>query len=185
MKVADTLRVTGIAVDCILGELPVERTKAQRIVVDIEIAFDATPAALSADLARTIDYARLEKELRFILTESHFRLVESAALALAQWLLLPPLGTEPSATKARVTLAKPAALPGGAIPSVVVERTVAGSTVRAGAAPGDKEVTAFLCPDAGVYRLHGSAGVWPRPTGYGAMAQASFAPGVTARVARK
>jgi dihydroneopterin aldolase len=173
-----------MTVDCILGELPEERIKAQRIVVDVELAFDATPAAHSADLARTIDYARLEKELRFILTEARFRLVESAALALAQWLLLPPLGVEPTATRVRVTLAKPAALGGGAIPSIVVDRSTADFTVRVGAPATNKEIAVFTCPDAAIRRIHGDPSAWKRDAAYKHAKDASLYSGVIVRVMR-
>ncbi|MBO7482665.1 MAG: dihydroneopterin aldolase, partial [Kiritimatiellae bacterium] len=50
------LRISGLSVDCIIGDLPEERGREQRLRVDAELTVPLA-AALSDDLHDTADYA--------------------------------------------------------------------------------------------------------------------------------
>lgn len=125
---------------CVIGTLPRERRRAQPLVVTVEWELDATRAAVAADLAHSVDYARVAEEVREILELARFQLLESAALALCHYLL-----SLPGPLVARVSLRKPAALGGVGFPVVTVERardevTIAGKRI-------------FECPDAKIERV--------------------------------
>jgi dihydroneopterin aldolase len=145
----DRIRIDYVSVPCVIGILPDERTRTQTIQLAVELELDVTDAAESCELARSVDYAQLCPELAFILQKGRFGLLETAALALCHYLLPPeaPIGA------ASVTLVKPEALAGLAVPSLTVRRAANQVKVRReidGAARLDR---VFECADAGIYRL--------------------------------
>ena len=73
-----TLELNGIEVECIIGDMPEERERMQRVVVDasLEICDDA---ALSDALNDTVDYAELVESIRSALIETMCRMIERAA----------------------------------------------------------------------------------------------------------
>lgn len=72
------LSLNGLEVDCIIGELPDERTRAQRLTVDVELTV-GDAAADSDELADTVDYAALAEKVRAALTAAKCRMIERAA----------------------------------------------------------------------------------------------------------
>ncbi len=124
MKTWDCIELRKLRVDCVVGVYPSERTHPQPLLVDLALHFDARPAARGGGLAASIDYARLAGEVRFLLAASRFYLLETAADALARYLLAPPTEDVPRA-RARavvVRLSKPRALPGSALASLQIHR---------------------------------------------------------------
>ena len=121
----DCLSLKGARVDCIVGLQEGERHAPQPVALDVVLHFDTREAAKLSQLAYTVDYARLLGELRFILLTAHFYLLESAAQALAAWLLAPPTQDAPRAAvrAVDVRLSKLAALAYAAIPTVEIHRT--------------------------------------------------------------
>ena len=77
------LSLNGVEVCCIIGELPQERTRAQRLVVDVVLEMDA-PAADTDELADTVDYAALAGEIRSALVAAKCRMIERAAKIAAE-----------------------------------------------------------------------------------------------------
>ena len=73
---------------------------------------------------QTIDYSRLLGELRFILTATRFRLLESAAEAVAAWCLAAPSADapRPQVEEVDVCLSKLVALSGAAVPTLEIHR---------------------------------------------------------------
>ena len=67
-----------IDVDCIIGDLPEERVKTQRIELDVELEI-SDAAAESDSLADTVDYATLTSKIRDGLIASRCRMIERAA----------------------------------------------------------------------------------------------------------
>jgi dihydroneopterin aldolase len=102
----------------IIGVLPEERIHEQPLVVGITMALSVEHAALTGDLSATVDYSQLSKTVAFILKKGRFRLLESAALALARFVLK----TAPMVNKVSVHLSKPEALGGHGIPHISVIR---------------------------------------------------------------
>ena len=72
------LELNGIDVDCIIGDLPDERSRPQRLVVDVALRIDDA-AATSDMLTDTVDYASLAERVRDALAEAKCRMIERAA----------------------------------------------------------------------------------------------------------
>ena len=86
----DTLKLNGIVVDCILGDLPEEREKKQQVMVDVELSLDMEDAVLSDCLDDTVDYVLLVGNIREALEEARCRLLERAADVVADVCLSDP-----------------------------------------------------------------------------------------------
>jgi dihydroneopterin aldolase len=72
------LELNGIDVDCIIGELPDERVRNQRLMVDVKLEIDEASAE-SDDLNDTVDYAALAESIRSALVSAECRMIERAA----------------------------------------------------------------------------------------------------------
>ena len=93
------LELNGIDVDCIIGERPDERTRTQRLRVDVVLTIGGT-AAETDDLADTVDYAALTEGIRTALVEAKCRMIERAAKVVCDLCLE---DAKVSAAKVRVT----------------------------------------------------------------------------------
>ena len=93
------LELNGIDVDCIIGERPDERTRTQRLRVDVALTIDDT-AAETDELADTVDYAALTEGIRAALVEAKCKMIERAAKIVCELCLK---GVMVSAAKVRVT----------------------------------------------------------------------------------
>ena len=100
------LRLDGIAVECIIGDLPSERNRLQRLRVDVELVVPDA-AATSDDIADTADYAALAEKVRSALVAAKCRLVERAAKLAAEACL-----SDARVESATATLAKAGAVEG-------------------------------------------------------------------------
>ena len=72
------LELNGIDVDCIIGERPDERTRTQRLRVDVALTID-DKVATTDELADTVDYAALTERIRAALVAAKCRMIERAA----------------------------------------------------------------------------------------------------------
>ena len=123
MPATDRIRLTDLRFDAIVGILASEQVRAQPLVLQIELALDLTEAG-AGDLARSVDYAAVANQARFIAQHGRWRLIESLGLAICRWIVAPPTEAEGRAAVelARVQIAKPTILDGLATPSVELER---------------------------------------------------------------
>ena len=114
----DTLKLNGIEVECVLGDLPEERTREQRVLVDVSLEIDLADAAQTDSLDETVDYALLVGNIREALEEAKCRLLERAADVVADVCLEDPrvervavtvrkFGTVPGLASAAVSLVRP------------------------------------------------------------------------------
>ena len=71
------LKLNGLAVDCIIGELPDERDRLQRLCIDVELEV-SDRVAETDDLADTVDYAALAERVRAALVGAKCRMIERA-----------------------------------------------------------------------------------------------------------
>ena len=78
MECGMKLRLDGIAVDCVIGDLPEERNRLQRLRVDVALTVPDAVAS-SDDLADTADYAMLAEKVRSSLVAAKCRMIERAA----------------------------------------------------------------------------------------------------------
>jgi dihydroneopterin aldolase len=53
----DRIFISGLEVRCVIGILPEERTREQKLVVDATMGCGISEAARTGDVSRTIDYA--------------------------------------------------------------------------------------------------------------------------------
>ena len=114
----DTLRLDGLEVSCIIGDLPEERLREQTLLVDAELELDLSAAAASDSLADTVDYASLAGRIREKVRAARCRLVERAAeLAVAECL------SDARVERATVTVRKSGCVPGLAAAAVSVTRS--------------------------------------------------------------
>ncbi|MCA9602544.1 MAG: dihydroneopterin aldolase [Polyangiales bacterium] len=158
---SDVIAISGLRVDCVVGLYPHERTSPQPVLLDVELALDTEPAAVEEAIAKTVDYHALSVQLAFILENAGFEMLETAAHALARYVLAPPAPGERRAgvEAVRLVLRKPGALASDAVPSLSVTRTQ-----EANAEYGH-EVKPFGTVDvihetrhAGIYRLNVAPG---------------------------
>lgn len=156
----DTIAIRSLRLDAVVGVYPHERDTAQPIVLDVEIALDTEEAAVKERLSRSVDYHAMCQQLVFLLQSCKFRLIETAAHALARYLLAPPAPGERRAQieSLRLTLTKPDALGGAAVPSVEIERHKHWVTLAHETKPFGTVDVVHETQDAGIYRLNVAPG---------------------------
>ena len=106
------LKLSGIQVNCIIGERPDERVREQELCVDVELEI-SDRAAETDELGDTVDYAALSERIRAALVAAKCKMIERAARLVADCL---PAGS------ARVTVTKSGAIPHLKSASVTFER---------------------------------------------------------------
>lgn len=111
----DTIRITGLELDCIVGVRPAERRRRQRVRLTIELGLDLSRAAQSSRIVQTVDYAVATDQITALLQFREYQLIETATEEIAAMLL----GIYPSVTTASVCLEKPEALRGRALHGAV------------------------------------------------------------------
>jgi dihydroneopterin aldolase len=112
----DTIFISDLRLDILVGIYDWERTVPQKVQFDIEIGL---PARKTGDLALadTIDYAAVVARIEASLAERHFGLLENLAEHIAQMIL-----REFKSPWVRVSIAKLAALKNVKRLGVTIER---------------------------------------------------------------
>ena len=122
----DTILLEGLRLECILGDLPHERTFPQELFLDLELTCDELPATRTDALADTVDYVAVAERVRTALIAARCRMIERAAqLAAEAAFACDPriaFACDPRIRAVRVTLRKPHALP-GVVAGVRLSRT--------------------------------------------------------------
>jgi 7,8-dihydroneopterin aldolase/epimerase/oxygenase len=124
----DRIFLRGLTAECIIGFIDWERRVKQTVVVDLELPVDCRRAAISDEVADTVDYKSVAKRVLAYIEASEFKLVETLAHRLAL-LLLEEFGLE----WVRISLNKPGAISSSRDVGVVIERTRADLTAAAAA----------------------------------------------------
>ena len=101
----DTIFISGLKADTIIGIYEWEKNTRQTILLDIEMATDISKAAASDDIEDTLNYKSISKRLVDFIENSKFELVEKLAEEISS-LLINEFGVE----ELRLTLHKPGAL---------------------------------------------------------------------------
>lgn len=164
----DWVHLRDLRIDCIVGVEEGERERPQPLVLEVSVGIDLDRAA-GGDLEATVDYQALEREVRFLVEEGRWRLIESVAAVVLRHVLRPDGrgAAGPAIERARVRVTKPEALGGAAIPSVEVEREAGRFRPKARApAPGVTVTVLLETPEATAYAVALEPGAtWsPEPT---------------------
>jgi dihydroneopterin aldolase len=113
----DTIFLTGLTAECIIGIWDWERKIKQKVVIDLEMSTDIRKAAASDHIDDTLDYKKVSKRLLQFVSESEFQLVETLIDRIAQIIL-----TEFDVPAVKVRLNKQGALRGSRDVGIVIER---------------------------------------------------------------
>jgi dihydroneopterin aldolase len=113
----DTIFLSGLTTECIIGIWDWERRVRQKVVVDVEMATDIRRAATTDSIEDTLDYKRVAKRLLQFIGESEFQLVETLTERIAEIVI-----REFGVPWVRVRLNKQGAIRGARDVGVQVER---------------------------------------------------------------
>ena len=105
MKVM-TLEINGIEVECVIGDLPEERERLQKLLVDLELELPDDVVETDA-LEDTVDYVEIAAEVRATLVAAKCRMIERAAFLAAK-----AAGKDPRIKSVRARVVKSGAVPG-------------------------------------------------------------------------
>lgn len=84
---SDVIRLTGLRFDGIHGVHEHERLKAQPFLVDVALWLDTSTAGRSDDLADTVDYSAVVRDVADVITGPARNLIETLAEDIARRLL--------------------------------------------------------------------------------------------------
>ena len=113
----DTIFLSGLTTECIIGIWDWERKVKQKVVVDLEMAADIRKAATSDSIEDTLDYKRVSKRLLQFIADSEFQLVETLTERIAQIVVI-----EFGVPAVKVRLNKQGALRGSRDVGILIER---------------------------------------------------------------
>lgn len=113
----DTIYISGLAVETIIGVHPWERRVRQTVVIDVEMAADIERAAASDELEDALDYHQVATRLVALVEVSDCQLIEMLAARCAAL-----IQAEFAVGWLRLRLAKPGAVAAAREVGVVIER---------------------------------------------------------------
>jgi dihydroneopterin aldolase len=87
LTMADTIFIQELGVSCIIGTLPRERKKKQKVVIDLDFPASVRKAARRDDLKDALNYQKIAGRATEFVSKSRFYLIETLAERLAQTLL--------------------------------------------------------------------------------------------------
>ena len=114
----DIVYIRELEIETIIGIYDWERKRKQVVSLDLEMAWDIKPAAATEDIAKTLDYKAVAKNLIEFIGAAEFLLVETMAEEVAARVIR-DFGV--SAVKLRV--GKPGAVTGSKDVGVIIERS--------------------------------------------------------------
>ncbi|MDD3885343.1 MAG: dihydroneopterin aldolase [Victivallaceae bacterium] len=114
----DRIEIRNLEVNAIIGTLPLERERRQKLLVDVKLSLDLAAAGRSDALEDTVNYAEIETRLAELASTSQFKLIEGLAGAMGRLLL-----AYPEVCSAEVAIAKPGGARFAAAVAVVMNFT--------------------------------------------------------------
>ena len=100
-----TIRITDLTLKAIIGIFDWERTRKQKVVINVEIVFDASKAAKSDKVKDTVDYKAITKKIIKHVEASKYFLIEKMADQVLKIVL-----EDKKVKAAKVRIDKPGAL---------------------------------------------------------------------------
>jgi dihydroneopterin aldolase len=83
----DKIFIEGLGVRCVIGTLPRERRKRQKVVLDMEFPAPVSRPAKQDDLRDAVNYKKIADHAVKFVSRSRFRLIETLAERLSRQLL--------------------------------------------------------------------------------------------------
>ncbi|HTM43880.1 MAG TPA: dihydroneopterin aldolase [Polyangiaceae bacterium] len=120
----DWIHLERIKFPCKIGTYWAEHQREQPLELSVHFGLDLTHAAVE-DLSHSIDYGQVLLQVELIARHGGWRLLETLGTVLVRWFLLEPSPGEARAVAGRVkvSLSKPEACGGRAVPTVEIERS--------------------------------------------------------------
>ena len=120
----DEIHLKQLAIDCTVGIYPHEKNTPQKLLIDLTLYLDTRKAAQANCLTKSVDYAALRGEINFLFQNTHFQLIETAAEALAHYVLAPPPSDKPrgSILGVEILIHKPDAFEDETVPAIKIRR---------------------------------------------------------------
>ena len=115
----DTVFISELRVDTVIGVYDWERDIRQTVVLDLELASDNARAAQSDSIEDALDYAAISARIQAFIEGSQFQLIETMAEQVAAL-----LRTEFAISWLRLRLSKPGAVAAAREVGVQIERGV-------------------------------------------------------------
>jgi dihydroneopterin aldolase len=109
--------VRDLLLDALIGVYPEELTKAQKVLINMDLWVTETPGQPPRSYAEVVCYDNLVQRTKMLLAEGHVGLVETLAERLAGLCL-----DDPRVLRARVRVEKPDAIAEAAGVGVEIER---------------------------------------------------------------
>jgi dihydroneopterin aldolase len=122
MRDWDSLELCGLEVACVIGDSLHERSREQRLIVDVSLALDLSLAGASDAVCDTVDYAILADAVRKALQAARCHMIERAAECVARVCL-----ADPRVASVRVRVEKPGVISGLRAAAVTITRARAGA----------------------------------------------------------
>ncbi len=113
----DTVFISGLRIDTIIGVYDWERRVRQQLVFDLEMDWDITRPGATDAVADTLDYAAVANRLEDFVSTSRFELLEALAEAVCALVI-----EEFRVPRVRLRLSKPGAVPAARAVGVQIER---------------------------------------------------------------
>lgn len=114
----DRISIEGLQLRCVIGINPEEREAKQDVILDLTLFTDLGAAAASDDIRDTLNYQKLENQVRDFVEHSQFRLLEKLASEVARACL-----QAAAVEKVAVRIEKPGALHFARTVAIEMERT--------------------------------------------------------------
>ncbi len=114
----DCIEIKDLLLRCIVGINESERKEKQDVLINITLWADLKPAAARDDIALTVNYRTVTKQIIQEVESSHYFLVEALASRIANICL-----QDPQVQKVLVSVEKPGALRFARSVGVRIERT--------------------------------------------------------------
>lgn len=160
MEALDWITIRDLWVNCIIGIFAEEHTRVQSVVVTLRLGLSPRERGGAETLEHSIDYLAVAGQVTFLLGVCRFRLLETAAEALAAYLLAPPTLGERRAPIRRVVVEihKPNALPAPTTAHLSIERAAAPNKLRIEEKSFGTVDVIHEGSDSGIYRLNVAPG---------------------------
>ncbi|MGR9053363.1 MAG: dihydroneopterin aldolase [Gammaproteobacteria bacterium] len=113
----DIIFLGGLEIETIIGIYDWERITKQKVILDIEMAYDIAKAAETDDIAYTLDYKTVSKRIISFVQTSEFYLVEKLIVEIADI-----IRNEFGVCWVKITLNKKGAIRGASDVGIIIER---------------------------------------------------------------